>query len=139
MAHTKSKQRAVKYPKPKKTRRTVKESLALYTTAPRPIIETDHPHIIRVEGVRGGEPITRKSYVSVRIIVGAIRLGETPKQLREAYAPHLSYAEISDALSYYLRHTAEIETYFAEHQAASERSYALSRLADQRKRAEAKP
>ncbi len=121
MAHTKSKQRAVKYPKPKKTRRAVKESLAVYTTDSRPIIETDHPHIIRIEGVRGGEPITRKSHVSVRIIIGAIRLGETPKQLREAYAPQLSYAEISDALSYYLRHTAEIETYFAEHQAASER------------------
>ena len=121
MVHTKSKQRAVKYPKPKKTRRVVKESLAVYTTASRPIIETDHPHIIRIEGVRDGEPITRKSHVSVRIIVGAIRLGETPKQLREAYSPQLSYAEISDALSYYLRHTAEIETYFAEHQAASER------------------
>ena len=121
MAHTKSKQRLVKYPKPKKTRRVVKESLAVYTTASRPIIETDHPHIIRIEGVRDGEPITRKSHVSVRIIVGAIRLGETPKQLREAYSPQLSYAEISDALSHYLRHTAEIETYFAEHQAASER------------------
>ena len=121
MVHIKSKQRPIKYPKPKKTRRAVKESLASYTTDSRPIIETDHPHIIRIEGVRDGEPITRKSHVSVRIIVGAIRLGETPKQLREAYSPQLSYAEISDALSYYLRHTAEIETYFAEHQAASER------------------
>jgi uncharacterized protein (DUF433 family) len=121
MVRTKAKPRAVKYPTPKKTRRAVKESLAPYTTVSRLIIETDHPHIIRIDGVRDGEPITRKSHVSVRIIVGAIRLGETPRQLREAYSPQLSYAEISDALSYYLRHTAEIETYFAEHQAASER------------------
>lgn len=121
MAQTKTRKTKTKYKTPKPKMRAVKEQAVQYSVASRPIIETDHPHIIRIEGVRDGEPITRKSHVSVRIIIGAIRLGETPKQLREAYSPQLSYAEISDALSYYLRHTAEIETYFAEHQAASER------------------
>ena len=101
-----------------------------------PVIPTDHPLIIRIPGVRGGEPITRHAKVSVRIIVESVRQGETPEQIWDAYTPYLSRAEISDALSYYLQHTKEIDGYIAEHQAALERVTELSRLASERKLAE---
>lgn len=107
-----------------KTRRAtlpkIQEQRAVYEVDAPPIAATDHPNIIRVEGVRGGEPITRFSYISVRIIVeGITRLGETPEQVCRAHSG-LSYVELSDALSYYLHHTKEIETYIAEHDAVSE-------------------
>jgi uncharacterized protein (DUF433 family) len=108
----------------------------LSTTTPdgRPIISTDHPLIVRIEGVRGGEPITRYSSISVRVIIGWIRLGETPEQIRQAYEPYLSLAEICDALSYYVQHQSEIDQYIAENNAALERAIELSHLAAERKR-----
>ena len=103
----------------------------------RPIISTDHPLIIRIEGVRGGAPITRFAGVSVHAIIGWIRIGQTPEQIREGY-PHLSIAELCEALSYYLHHTAEIDGILAESEAAYARAPELSRLAAERKKAEAK-
>ncbi len=136
MAHTKSKQRAVKYPKPKKTRRAVKESLAVYTTDSRPIIETDHPHIIRIEGVRGGDPITREASVSVRAIVEiTYRLKQTPQEIVESYAPDMTLAQVYDALSYYHDHKEEIDEIIAENDAAGERVRKMTEEMDrQRKR-----
>ena len=129
MVHTKSKQRAVKYPKPKKTRRVVKESLASYTTDSRPIIETDHPHIIRMEGVRGGRPIIRDVYVSVQAIVEIVyRLKQTPEEIiKDGFAPRLSFAHIYDALSYYHEHKREIDGSIKANDRAGERALKLSR------------
>ncbi|GEM_PF-631375 len=129
MAHTKSKQRPVKYPKPKKTRRAVKESLAPYTIVSRPIIETDHPHIIRIEGVRGGRPIIRDVYVSVQAIVELVhRLKQTPEEIiKDGFAPRLSLAHIYDALSYYHDHKKEIDDNIKANDRAGERALKLSR------------
>jgi len=139
MAHTKSKQRAVKYPKPKKTRRAVKESPALYTTDSRPIIKTDHPHIIRIEGVRGGDPITREASVSVRAIVEiTYRLKQTPQEIVESYAPDMTLAQVYDALSYYHDHKDEIDLIIRENDEASERVRKLTEEMDkQRERVKA--
>ena len=97
------------------------------------IIDTDHPLIIKIEGVRGGAPITRHAYVSVHTIIAWSRLGETPDQIRQAYEPYLSLAEICEAFSYYLRHPAEIDSILAENEAANARAPELSRLAAERK------
>lgn len=102
----------------------------------KPIITTDHPLIIKIEGVRGGAPITRWAHISVHTLIGWVRLGETPEQIRADYEPYLSINEICDALSYYLHHPAEIDTILAENEAALERSFELSRLATERKKAE---
>ena len=107
------------------------------TESGQPIMTTDHPLIIRIEGVRGGAPITRFAGVSVHAIIGWIRIGQTPEQIREGY-PHLSVAELCEALSYYLHHTAEIDGILAENEAAYARAPELSRLAAERKKAEAK-
>jgi len=123
MVHIKAKQRAVKYPTPKKTRRAVKESLAPYTTDSRPIIETDHPHIIRIEGVRGGDPITPEASVSVRAIVEiTYRLKQTPQEIVESYAPDMTLAQVYDALSYYHDHKDEIDEIIKQNDEGLERA-----------------
>lgn len=98
--------------------RALKEQVAAYTA--RPITLTDHPHIVRIQGVRGGEPIVRDAYISVRAIVERTRLGETPEQILEAYEK-LTLAQVYDALSYYHDHTDEIEGYIHANEEALKR------------------
>lgn len=112
--------------------RALKEQLASYTA--HPPMPTDHPHIVRIKGVRGGEPIVNGAYISVRAIVERTRLGETPQQILEAYEK-LTLAQVYDALSYYYDHQAEIEAYIRENEDALKEVIRMSRASDrQRKR-----
>ena len=112
--------------------RALKEQVATYTA--RPPVPTDHPHIVRIKGVRGGEPIVNGAYVSVRAIIERTRLGEMPEQILDAYE-NLTLAQVYDALSYYYDHTAEIEAYIKENEEALKEVIRISRHNDrQRKR-----
>lgn len=85
-------------------------------TKPKALAEiqlTDHPHVIRREGFRGGRPIIRGTRMPVWLIAAMWKSGDTPDEIREAYS-HISLAAIFDALSYYLDHRAEIESQIAE-------------------------
>ena len=96
--------------------RQLRETVAQYH-----IVQTAHPHIIRIAGVQGGEPIVRNAYVTVRTIVEQIRLGATPEELVEGYPP-LTLAQIHDALSYYYDPTEEIDHLIAEHKQTLDQS-----------------
>ena len=84
--------------------------------APRPSIRTEHPHIVRIEGVHGGRPTLRGTGVSVQTIVEHTRLGRSPQLILEDFAGVLTLAQIYDALSYYHEHEKEIEQYIEENQ-----------------------
>jgi uncharacterized protein (DUF433 family) len=84
----------------------------------RPHIRTDHPHVIRIEGVHGGRPTIRGTGVSVQTIVEQARLGRLPDQIWEDFDGVLTLAQVYDALSYYHEHPNEIEQYITENQAA---------------------
>ncbi|MBI5034063.1 MAG: DUF433 domain-containing protein [Chloroflexi bacterium] len=88
-----------------------------------PIFETEHPHIIRVEGVQGGQPIVRGKSVTVQTIVVLTKQNVNPEQLVDEYDGVLTLAEVYDALSYYHDHQDEIDQYIAENQAARERGW----------------
>lgn len=77
------------------------------------IIRTDHPYIVRVQGVCGGSPIIEGTRLSVRLMVGWVRLGMTVEQILDDY-PELTKAQVEDALAYYKDHPEEIEAEFAE-------------------------
>ena len=70
--------------------------------------ELPHPHIIRTPGVCGGRPIVRGTRVSVQTVVGYYKLGMSVDEIL-AGLPHLTPAQVFDALSYYHDHQAEIE------------------------------
>jgi uncharacterized protein (DUF433 family)/predicted nuclease of predicted toxin-antitoxin system len=76
-------------------------------------IRTYHPYIVRVQGVCGGRPIIEGTRITVKLIVGWVRLGMTPAEIVADY-PHLSTVQIADALAYYEDHPEEVETEFAE-------------------------
>jgi len=83
-----------------------------------PSIRTEHPHIVRIEGVHGGRPIMRGTGVSVQTIVEQTQLGRSPQQIVEDFQGVLTLAQVYDALSYYHEHKQEIEQYIAENREA---------------------
>lgn len=68
---------------------------------------TSHCYIITDERVLGGEPIIKGTRTPVRAIVEQWRLGVAPEVIPNRL-PHLSLAQVFDALSYYSDHTEEI-------------------------------
>ena len=134
MAQRKTRKSKVK-PKGTKTKpRAVKETRAVYAVASPPIIQTDHPHVIKVEGVRGGDPILRESYVSVHAVVEiTYRLKQTPQEIVDSYTD-MTLAQVFDALSYYHDHKQEIDDIIEANDRAGERAQKISRQYAERDR-----
>ena len=72
-------------------------------------IHTDHPHIVRVQGVCGGRPIIEGTRISVKTLVDWAKQGLTVDDLLVEYP-------LEDALAYYEDHPEEIEAEFQEEQ-----------------------
>ena len=70
--------------------------------------ESEHPHVGRVEGVCGGEPIILGTRISVVRIVQLLRAYGSVDEILESM-PHLTKAQVYAALSYYHDHREEIE------------------------------
>ena len=68
----------------------------------------EHPYITRVPGKRGGRPIIRGTGITVSLIAGLYKAGDTVDEILESY-PHLRPSWIHDAIGYYLDHQNEIE------------------------------
>lgn len=68
---------------------------------------TEHCYIISDEEILGGEPIVLGTRTPVRAIVENWRLGVAPEEIPQRL-PHLSLAQVFDALSYYSDHVDEI-------------------------------
>lgn len=71
---------------------------------------TAHCHIVTDDGILGGEPIIRGTRTPVRAIVETWRLGVPAEEIPRSL-PHLTLAQVFDALSYYSDHQDEINAY----------------------------
>lgn len=58
----------------------------------------------------GGEPIVSGTRTSVRSVAEMWRSGHAPEEIPE-HLPHLSLAQVFDALSYYAAHQVEIDAF----------------------------
>jgi len=72
------------------------------------LIKTEHPYIVRKSGVCGGSPIIDGSRITVRLVAQFVKTGSSAEEILVSY-PHLSLAQIHDAISYYFDHREEIE------------------------------
>jgi uncharacterized protein (DUF433 family) len=79
---------------------------------------TEHPHIVRSEGVCAGRPHIRGSRISVRTVAELFAAGESAEEIAATY-PRLVPAAIYDAISYYLDHRREIEAEIAANELPS--------------------
>lgn len=73
-------------------------------------VATEHLYVVTDDKILGDEPIIKDSRTPVRAIVEIWRMGvpgeEIPNRL-----PHLTLAQVFDALSYYSDHQDEINAY----------------------------
>ncbi|RMH95514.1 MAG: DUF433 domain-containing protein [Calditrichaeota bacterium] len=73
-----------------------------------------HPYIIRRKGICGGKPIIKGTRIKVaQIVIYYEKMNYTPDEIIEAH-PHLTLAQIHDALSYYYDHREEIDRQIRE-------------------------
>lgn len=72
--------------------------------------ETRHHYITSDLTVMSGEPVIRNTKTPVRAIVEMWRMGIAPEEIPN-HLPHLTLAQVFDALSYYADHQDEINHY----------------------------
>ncbi len=68
-----------------------------------------HPHVEVVESRGGSRPVVKGTRVGVDVIVGYNRAGYTPEQIAAELLPHLTLAQVYDALAYYHDHADEVD------------------------------
>jgi uncharacterized protein (DUF433 family) len=71
---------------------------------------TEHCYVVTDDQILGGEPIIQGTRTPVRAIVEVYRLGVPAEEIPNRM-PHLTLAQIFDALSYYNDHPTEINVY----------------------------
>jgi len=79
-------------------------------------VRTEHPHIVRLEGVCGGEPVVDGLRVAVRHVATLHLHGETIPEIAEALG--LTDAQVFHALSYFFDHSDEITAIMAQEEQA---------------------
>lgn len=80
-----------------------------------PVI-TEYRYITRVPGVCGGRPVIKGTRTRVKAIVGYYKMGLSMEEILEGL-PHLTAAQVCEALSYYHDNQAEIEQDIEDSQA----------------------
>ncbi len=71
---------------------------------------TKHRYIVSDDKILGGEPIIVGTRTPVRAVVETWRLGVAPEVIPQSL-PHLTLAQVFDALSYYSDHQDEINAF----------------------------
>ncbi|WP_129672706.1 DUF433 domain-containing protein [Candidatus Chloroploca sp. Khr17] len=74
---------------------------------------TAHRYIVRDHAILRGEPIIIGTRTPIRAIVELWRQGIAPEAIPQRL-PHLTLAQVFDALSYYSDHQDEIHSYIAQ-------------------------
>jgi uncharacterized protein (DUF433 family) len=82
-------------------------------------LKTEHPHIVRLPGVCGGEPVIDGLRVTVRHVATLHQRGETISDIAEALG--LMEGQVFHALSYFFDHRDEIQALIAEEEQAHAR------------------
>ena len=85
-------------------------------------------YITTKEGILSGEPIIVGTRTPVRAIVENWRLGYTPEDIVRGL-PHLTLAQVFEAMSYYYDNQAEIDDYIERNRIPDELIYQSGRKA----------
>jgi uncharacterized protein (DUF433 family) len=81
---------------------------------------TEHLYIVTDDSILSGEPIIKGTRTPVRAIVEIYRLGIVPEEIPNRL-PHLTLAQVFDALSYYSDHQEEINAYLERNRIPDEK------------------
>jgi uncharacterized protein (DUF433 family) len=89
-------------------------------------IQTEHYYIMRNDDILSGEPIVIGTRTPVRAIVELWRLGVHPEEI-PLHLPHLTLAQVFDALSYYADHQEEIQQRIERNQVPDDLTHPAAR------------
>ena len=87
---------------------------------------TENRYVVRDERILNGEPIIKGTRTPIRAVVELWRLGQPPEAI-PASLPHLTLAQVFDALSYYCDHQDEILAAIERNRVPSELIHPLAR------------
>ena len=71
-------------------------------------VKTEHYYVHKDLAICGGDPVIVGTRIPVRLVYQRPQAGDTVETILQAY-PHLTPAQIHDALSYAYDHLSEIE------------------------------
>jgi uncharacterized protein (DUF433 family) len=97
----------------------------------RQYLAPQHAYIEVVAKSAGFQAIIKGSRIPVSIVISYLRMGETPESLVEHILPHLTLAEVYDALSYYHDHRDDIEQELRENSEEYGRAYLRQHLGEE--------
>jgi len=89
-----------------------------------------HAYVEVVDKITGPQAVIVGTRVPVSIVIGYLRIGETPESLVERILPHLNLAQVYDALSYYHDHQEEIDREMIENTEEYGRNYLREHLGE---------
>ena len=81
---------------------------------------TEHLYVVTDDGILGGEPIIKGTRTPIRAIVEIYRLGTSAEEI-PGHLPHLTLAQVFDALSYYNDHPDEVNAYIERNRIPDDR------------------
>lgn len=90
----------------------------------------EHAYVEIVQNASGKRAVIKGTNVPVSIIVGYMRVGETPESIVESVMPHLTLAEVYDVLSYYHDHRYDIDQEIDQNSEAWGRAYLREHLGE---------
>ena len=73
------------------------------------ITQTDYPFIEIANFAGGTRAVIRGTRVPVSIVIGYLLMGETPKSIVENILPHLTLAQVHNAIEFYAVFKAQID------------------------------
>ena len=76
---------------------------------------TEHKYVVTDKKILGGEPVIKGTRTPIRAIVEIYRLGTPPEEI-PSHLPHLSLAQVFDALSFYSDNSDLINSYIKSNQ-----------------------
>ena len=67
-----------------------------------------HPYVEVIDSRSGPRPVIKGTRIGIDVLVGYNQAGYSPHDIVETVLPHLTLAQVYDALSYYEDHHAEV-------------------------------
>ena len=74
-------------------------------------------YIVRMPGVRSGNPIVENTRIAVHDVIGLLQSGETIETVRANCFPQLTRSQVYECLAYYEDHRGEIDLLVARQMA----------------------
>ncbi|OGC43002.1 hypothetical protein A2Y85_02985, partial [candidate division WOR-3 bacterium RBG_13_43_14] len=75
--------------------------------------KTKHPYIERKKAIGRGRPVIKNTRTSVKNLITYYKMGYTPEEIQYEL-PHLSLAQVHDAISFYYDNKLEIDKEIAQ-------------------------